>query len=169
MALTGKQFTIRAGEHEVTAVEVGGGLRRYTHAGVGRARPYGEQELPPSGSGGVLNAWPNRLAGGRYVFGGQTYQVPITEGAARQRQPRLARWARWVPVAIDSAALTLACDIVPQTGWPFEIRAEVTYALHPDHGLAVTGGGAQSRGDAGTVRGGVSIRISRCTGTGSTT
>jgi len=138
MALTGKQFTIRAGEHEVTAVEVGGGLRRYTHAGVDVLAPYGEQELPPSGSGGVLMPWPNRLAGGRYVFGGQTYQVPITEVPRGNANHGLARWARWVPVAIDSAAVTLACDIVPQTGWPFQIRAEVTYALHPDHGLAVT-------------------------------
>ncbi len=138
MALTGKQFTITAGEHEVTAVEVGGGLRRYTHAGVDVLVPYAEDELPPNGAGAVLMPWPNRLAGGRYVFGAQAYQVPITEVARGNAIHGLARWARWSPVAVDAAAVTLACDIPPQTGWPFEIRAEVTYALHPDHGLAVT-------------------------------
>jgi aldose 1-epimerase len=138
MALTGKQFTIKAGEHEVTVVEVGAGLRRYTHATVDVLAPYREDELPPSGAGSVLMPWPNRLARGRYVFGGQTYQVPITEVQNGNAIHGLARWVRWTPVTVDAAAVTLAVDIVPQTGWPFEIRAEVTYALHPDHGLSVT-------------------------------
>jgi aldose 1-epimerase len=138
MALTGKQFTITAGDHEVTVVEVGAGLRRYTHATVDVLASYGEDELPPSGCGAVLMPWPNRLAGGRYSFGGQTYQVPITEVPRGNAIHGLARWARWTPLTVDAAAVTLALDIVPQTGWPFEVRAEVTYALHPDHGLSVT-------------------------------
>ena len=138
MALTGKQFTIRAGKHEVTAVEVGGGLRSYTHDGADVLAPYGEHELPPSAAGAVLVPWPNRMARGRYAFAGQTYQVPITEVPRGNAIHGLARWVRWSPVAISSAAVTLGVDIVPQPGWPFEIRAEVTYALHPDHGLAVT-------------------------------
>jgi aldose 1-epimerase len=32
----------------------------------------------------------------------------------------------------------LALDLVPQTGWIFEVRVEVTYELHPETGLAVT-------------------------------
>ena len=138
MALSGKQYTIKAGEHEVTAVEVGGGLRRYTHAGVDVLAPYGEQDLAPRGSGGVLMPWPNRLAGGRYIFAGNLYQLPITEVANGNANHGLARWTRWTPMSVDAAALTLALDIPPQTGWPFEIRVEVTYALHPDLGLAVT-------------------------------
>lgn len=138
MALTGKQFTIRSGKHEVTAVEVGGGLRSYSHAGADVLAPYGEDELPPSGAGGVLMPWPNRLAGGRYSFGGQSYQVPITEVPRLNAIHGLARWSRWSPVATNPAAVTLGLDIVPQKGWPFEVRVEVTYALHPDHGLAVT-------------------------------
>lgn len=138
MALSGKQYTIKAGEHEVTAVEVGGGLRRYVHSGVDVLAPYGEQQLAPRGSGAVLAPWPNRLAGGQYSFAGQQYQVPITEVSRGNANHGLARWARWTPMAIDAAAVTLALDIPPQTGWPFEVRVEVTYALHPDHGLAVT-------------------------------
>jgi aldose 1-epimerase len=138
MALTGKQFTITAGDHELTAVEVGGGLRRYTHSGADVIAPYAEDELPPNGAGAVLMPWPNRLRGGRYTFAGQQYQVPITDVARGNAIHGLARWARWVPVAVSAASVTLACDIPPQTGWPFELRAEVTYALHPDHGLTVT-------------------------------
>jgi aldose 1-epimerase len=147
MALTGKQFTITAGEYELTAVEVGGGLRRYAHSGADVVAPYAEDELPPNGAGSVLMPWPNRLRGGRYTFAGRQYQVPITEVARGNAIHGLARWARWVPVAVNASSVTLGCDIPPQTGWPFEVRAEVTYALHPDHGLTVTAV-ARNHGDS---------------------
>ena len=34
--------------------------------------------------------------------------------------------------------MTMALDIVPQTGWPFEVRVDVTYALDPQFGLSVS-------------------------------
>jgi aldose 1-epimerase len=138
VALTGKQFTIAAGDYEATVVEVGGGLRRFTHAGADVTAPYGVDELPPGASGAVLVPWPNRLRGGRYTFAGQSYQLPITEVSRANASHGLARWLRWAPMAVDAAAVTVAVDIPPQMGWPFELRVEVTYALHPDHGLAVT-------------------------------
>lgn len=138
MALTGKQFTIKAGDHEATVVEVGGGLRRYAHRGVDVLASYGESELPPKGAGAVLVPWPNRMRGGRYSFLGQPYQVPINEVATGNAIHGLGRAVRWMPKAVDAAAVTLALDIAPQMGWPFEVRVEITYALHPDHGLGVT-------------------------------
>ena len=138
MALTGKQFTIAAGDHEATVVEVGGGLRRYVHAGVDVLASYGELDLPPKAAGAVLVPWPNRLRGGQYSFGGQLHQVPVTEWPRGNAIHGLARWTRWTPMSVEASSVTLAVDIVPQTGWPFEVRVEVTYALNPDHGLAVT-------------------------------
>lgn len=138
MALTGTQFTITAGDHEVTVVEVGGGLRRYVHRGTDVIAAYAEDELPPNGAGAVLVPWPNRLRGGRYVFAGAAYQVPVTELPAGNANHGLARWLRWTPVAVTSSSVTLALDIPPQTGYPFEVHVEVAYSLHPDHGLGVT-------------------------------
>jgi aldose 1-epimerase len=138
MALTGKQFAISAGDYEATVVEIGGGLRRCTYAGADVLASYGEDELPPGAAGSVLVPWPNRLRGGRYMFAGQSYQLPITEIPRANANHGLARWLRWAPMAVAAAAVTLAVDIPPQLGWPFELRVEVTYALHPDHGLAVT-------------------------------
>jgi aldose 1-epimerase len=43
-----------------------------------------------------------------------------------------------VPVTHEPSAVTLALDIAPQTGWPFELRVEVSYTLSPDAGLTVT-------------------------------
>jgi aldose 1-epimerase len=43
-----------------------------------------------------------------------------------------------VPVSHAPESVTLANDLVPQSAWPFEVRVEVTYALHPEFGLVVT-------------------------------
>ena len=138
MALTGRQFSIAAGDHEATVVEVGAGLRRYARRGVDVTVTYGEDELPPKGCGAVLVPWPNRLRGGRYTFEGVSYQLPLSEPLVGNAIHGLGRWARWTKVRQAPAAVTLALDIVPQPGWPFEIRVELTYALDAEYGLAVT-------------------------------
>jgi aldose 1-epimerase len=145
MALTGKQFTIAAGRHEATIVEVGAGLRRYTADGADVTFPYGEDELPPRACGAVLVPWPNRLRNGRYRFAGRDYQVPITEPATNSANHGLARWVRWHLVGREDASVTLSCDLVPQSGWPFELDVFVTYSVDPDLGLSVTAG-ARNRG-----------------------
>jgi aldose 1-epimerase len=138
MALTGQQFTISVGDFAATVVEVGGGLRSFTYRGEDVTATYPETELPPKCCGGVLVPWPNRLRGGHYSFGGVSYQLPITEPARGNAIHGLARWARWTATALGPASVTLAIDLVPQTAWPFEVRVEVTYALHPEFGLVVT-------------------------------
>jgi aldose 1-epimerase len=138
MALTGEQYSLVAGDFEATVVEVGGGLRALRHRGVELTVPYGEDELPPKGTGATLVPWPNRLRGGRYGFDGVDYQVALTEPTAGNAIHGLARWIRWSLVDLEPAAVTLATDLVPQTGWPFQVRVEITYALHSDDGLTVT-------------------------------
>jgi aldose 1-epimerase len=138
MTITGQQFDISAGEHAATLVEVGGGLRRYTYRGQDVTFSYPEDELPPRGCGAVLVPWPNRLRGGRYHFDGTDYQVPVTEVTTGNANHGLGRWVRWAPVTHGPSAVTLALDIVPQTGWPFELRVEVSYILAADAGLTVT-------------------------------
>jgi aldose 1-epimerase len=138
MALTGQQYTLVAGEHEATVVEVGAGLRAYRHRGVEVTVPYSEDELPPKGTGATLVPWPNRLRGGTYTFDGVSYQLALTDPSHGNAIHGLARWIRWLLVRFDDSSVTLAIELVPQTGWPFEVRVEVTYALHAEHGLSVT-------------------------------
>jgi aldose 1-epimerase len=147
MALTGQQFTISAGRHRATAVEVGAGLRQYRLGDHDVTGSYGEHVLPPKGCGIALVPWPNRLRAGRYSFDGIDHQLPLTEPAAGNAIHGLGRWARWTPVAQSRSAITLALDIVPQTGYPFEVQIEVTYALHRERGLTVT---ATARNHGGT-------------------
>ena len=138
MARSGQQFIIAAGDHEATVVEVGAGLRRYTHRGVDVTAAYGEDDLPPKGCGAVLVPWPNRLRGGHYIFDGEPFQLALTEPLKGNAIHGLGRWVRWMPVRHERPSVTLRLDIVPQIGWPFEVGVEVTYALHPETGPAVS-------------------------------
>jgi aldose 1-epimerase len=137
VTLCGKQFDIAAGPHAATIVEVGARIRRYTHGGRDVTAPYGEDELAPKSCGAVLVPWPNRIRGGRYLFDGVDYQLALTEPSAGNAIHGLARWARWTAVEHRADSVTLAIDVVPQPGWPFELRAEVTYALDVTTGLTV--------------------------------
>lgn len=137
MALSGRQFTLSCGEYEATVVEVGAGLRRFVRGGVDVTCGYGEDVLAPKGCGGVLVPWPNRLRGGHYPFEGADLQLGLSEPANGNAIHGLGRWARWTPVRHEPSSVTLALDIVPQTGWPFEVSVEITYALDAD-GLTVT-------------------------------
>lgn len=138
MNLTGKQYVIEAGEHRAVVVEVGAGLQQYRHRGVDVTCSYVEDALPPKACGITLVPWPNRIRDGRYSFDGVDYQLAITEPKAGTAIHGLARWVRWTKVKHEPSAVTLRTDVVPQTGYPFPLRVDVTYALHPEHGLMVT-------------------------------
>ena len=138
MTLTGQQFDITAGAYAATIAEVGASLRRYTHAGVDVTVPFDPDRLPPRCSGAVLVPWPNRVRAGRYTFDGVAQQLALTEPDKGNAIHGLGRWERWAPVLHEATRITLALDVVPQKGYPFEVRAEVTYAVHAELGLSVT-------------------------------
>lgn len=144
MALSGEQFEIRAGDHHAVITGVGATLRRYAVAGVDVIVPFAENQLAPNGSGGVLMPWPNRLVGGSYEFAGNRYQLPIDEVGKGNAIHGLVRWARWSLVEQQESTVTMGIDIVPRTGWPFEVRAEVAYHVD-ESGLSVTAR-AENRG-----------------------
>ncbi len=138
MNLTGAQYVISAGEHRATIVEVGAALQRYTVGGVDVTCTYGEDVLPPKACGITLAPWPNRIRDGRYAFEGTDYQLAITEPSTGNAIHGLGRWARWTKLAHEPSTVTLRLDVVPQNGYPFPIRVDVTYALQAELGLTVT-------------------------------
>jgi aldose 1-epimerase len=137
MALSGEQFTIEAGEHQATVVEVGAALRRYAYRGRDVTEPFGTGEIAPHSAGAVLVPWPNRIRNGRYAFAGREYQLPLSEPSRGNAMHGLARWVRWTAASVEPAAVTMTTDLVPQTGWPFQVRVQVSYLLTPGAGLSV--------------------------------
>jgi aldose 1-epimerase len=133
----GRQYVIEAGGHRATVVEVGAALKRYTFDELDVTCTY-DDVLPPKACGCTLVPWPNRIRAGRYAFDGIDYQLALTEPTAQNAIHGLGRWARWTKVRHAAEQVTLRLDVVPQTGYPFEVRVEVTYTVHEQQGLMVT-------------------------------
>ncbi|HSR24172.1 MAG TPA: aldose 1-epimerase family protein [Candidatus Eisenbacteria bacterium] len=133
----GAQHVICHGDQRATVVQVGGGLREYEVAGFPVLDGFGEDEMAGSGRGQVLQPWPNRLAGGRYEFAGQTLQVPLSEPDKGNAIHGLVRWSGWNLLEGGASRVRLGHVLWAQAGYPFTLALELEYELS-DAGLRVT-------------------------------
>lgn len=138
MVMTGPQFEISSGEHWAAASGVGANLRGYRVGGVDVTHVHDPDALPPKSNGAVLMPWPNRIRAGRYRFDDQDLQLALTDPPTGNASHGLANWARWVVDDHRPDEIVLHCDVVPQKGWPFELRAQVSYRVDPVAGLVAT-------------------------------
>jgi aldose 1-epimerase len=97
---------------------------------------YPAGEMASGGRGQTLIPWPNRLAGGRYEFGGTAHQLALTEPTAGNAIHGLTRWANWTVRSAGTDAADLGYALHPQPGYPFALDCRLHYALS-DAGLAV--------------------------------
>jgi aldose 1-epimerase len=134
---TGQQWTIGHGPFEATVVEVGGGLRTLTRAGVDVVAGYAADEMCASGRGQQLMPWPNRIRDGRYTFEGTEHQLSVTEVARGNASHGLVRWALWELVEIEDDRVTVGYRLHPQPGWDHFLDLRTTYLLD-ESGLVVT-------------------------------
>jgi aldose 1-epimerase len=136
--LTGAQFEIAAGDYRATITELGAGLRALSRNGQHVVTAYDADELPPAGAGQLLAPWPNRIDGGRYSFGGSSYQLDLSEPTRQTAIHGLTRWASWRAArqAADEVELTL--DLLGRSGYPFCLKLTAAYRLTAEDGLEVT-------------------------------
>jgi aldose 1-epimerase len=135
--LTGLQYEIEAGPYRATVTELGAGLRELAFRGQPVIAGHEADELPPAGAGQLLAPWPNRVDGGRYVFGGTEYQLALTEPAQANAIHGLTRWKAWTAVRQDASAVLLRSAPHGQQGYPFCLEIEAEYRLDPGTGLQV--------------------------------
>ena len=135
--LTGLQYDIDAGHYRATVTELGAGLRELTFRGQPVIAGYEADELPPAGAGQLLTPWPNRIDGGRYVFGGTEQQLALTEPARGTAIHGLTRWMPWTAVSHEAGAVRLRSAPHGQQGYPFCLEIEAEYRLDPGTGLHV--------------------------------
>jgi aldose 1-epimerase len=135
-APSGEQLVLTHGDAQVVIVTVGGGIRTYAVGGRDILDGFDESAMSAGGRGQVLMPWPNRIAGGAYVFEGARNQLPLTEPANGNAIHGLVRWATWsvAEAAIDRTRLRLRLH--PQPGYPFLLDLELEYALGAD-GLTI--------------------------------
>jgi len=137
MALTGQRIEISAGDYRAAVSANGAAIAGLWHGDVPLTVVQPEHQLPLKGNGQVLVPWPNRIRDGKYTFDGVDYQLSTTEVLRHNAIHGLARWSRFKVTAHAADAVTLACDLVPQPGYPFEVSVQVQYRLDPDDGLIV--------------------------------
>ncbi len=133
MSPSGEQYDIAAEGYAATITEVGATLRDLNHLGRPLVVGFGPDEIRPAYRGAVLAPWPNRVADGHYSFDGRLNQLPLTEPARGNAIHGLAAWARFAVLSSGGGAtmewITLEHNLVPQSGYPFELHLQVTYAL----------------------------------------
>lgn len=137
MALSGERFAISGSGYTAEVSEVGGALGGLWLNGSPVTVESDPDELPPKSTGCVLAPWPNRIRDGRYRFDGVDYQLPLTEPATHNASHGLVKWNRWRCLEQTAESVLLECDVVPQTGYPFEIRLNLLYILDSE-GLKVS-------------------------------
>lgn len=134
---SGDQVTIASGDMRLTVVTWGGGMRELWSGDWAVLDGYGVDDIPLGAYGQPLIPWPNRLADGRYEFGGTRYQVPLTEPEKRNALHGFARWMAWTVESAAADRAVLGLTLYPRSGYPFMLRVEIEYAVSPS-GVRVT-------------------------------
>lgn len=137
IAPSGRQLELVHEDASVTIVEVGGGPRDYRVGRVAVLDGYAVDEMARNGRGQLLVPWPNRIAAGRYSWGGASQQLAISEPKTGNAIHGLGRWSAWELERVGPAAATASFIVRAQTGYPFTVAFTAAYAL-ADDGLTVT-------------------------------
>lgn len=134
---SGEQFEISARGYTATIAAVGAALRTLQYMGRDLIVSFDADEVRPQSRGALLAPWPNRVADGRYTFGGKSYQLPLTEPARRNAIHGLVGWQAFTPVEVAADRVCVEADITPQSGYPFQVRVTVEFVLD-ERGLTQT-------------------------------
>lgn len=137
----GEQFelsaTIDGRTQHAVVTQVGASLRRLVVDGVELVQDYPQDMASPSAAGVVLVPWPNRVAGGTWSHDGIEEHLVITEPERNNASHGLLRHSSYRQAGRTSHSVTLAAEISPAPGYPFELATSVHYELVAD-GLQVT-------------------------------
>jgi aldose 1-epimerase len=136
--LTGAQHQIAAGDYQATITELGANLRSLRYQGIPAISEYGADELPPAGSGELLVPWPNRINHGSYSFGGEGFQLDLSEPAHGNAIHGLTRWTSWQLIAVAQDRAELGLRLLGSPGYPFCLELRAQYRLSAADGLEVT-------------------------------
>ena len=133
---SGDQIELACGDQRAVIVEVGGGLRTYRVGDWDVLDGYGETDMCSGGRGQPLMPWPNRLRDGRYTYGGESFQLGLSEPSTATAIHGLVRWANWTVARRSAAHVRMEHVLHAQAGYPYVLALAIEYALD-DHGLTV--------------------------------
>lgn len=143
----GDVIELRAGGYRALVDRRGAALRALTWQGEDLVWPY-DDGGPQAFQGQLLAPWPNRVAEGRYAFGGQEHRLDINEPELGTAIHGLVYDLPWLPreICSDTAVLVVHLDGAP--GYPFGLELRADYRLAAEEGLTVTVTARNSGGSA---------------------
>jgi aldose 1-epimerase len=126
---SGRQYALASGDQRAVIVELGAGLRSYRSGTTDVVDGYRRNEASDGGRGQMLLPWPNRVAGGRYAFGGRELQLTVNEARTGCAIHGLTRTLPWSLVDAAADTTTLSLELQPSAGYPYALSLAVTYTL----------------------------------------
>ncbi|NJL26263.1 MAG: hypothetical protein HC902_14670 [Calothrix sp. SM1_5_4] len=135
---TDHEITLQHGRARVAVSPLGASLRRFTlETADGPWNViwgYEGASAKKAGQGDVLIPFPSRVKGGRYVFGGQAYQMALNDKEGPNAIHGFLRTETWQHQNEGHDAATFHFRMRPEQfaarGYPFALDVEVRYTLN---------------------------------------
>ncbi len=140
-----QSYLLVSGKYRAEVVSAGAGLRMLEFDGSPLTETWAVGTKPPLSAGLVLAPWPNRVADGRFTFGGVEHQLEITEPSRNNASHGFVRRVDWTLVDRSSTRVEQSVDVGVHDGWPYKLTVTVAHELSDD-GLLVTAS-AKNTGD----------------------
>ena len=125
------ELTLTRGDLRLVVSPYGASLRGMFRQNTEIITGYSGAANKAGGQGDVLIPFPGRVGQGRYAFEGQTYQMEINDKEAPNAIHGFLRAVIWDQDALteDSVTFSTAFDADANPGYPFALRAQVTYTI----------------------------------------
>jgi len=132
------EIILTHGDWRLVVAPYGASLRGLSHAGAEVITGYSGAKGKVGGQGDVLIPFPGRVAGGRYAFMGQTYQMEQNDKETPSAIHGFLRTVLWETEQPAPDEVTFTTNLHPNShpGYPFALGVRVTYHLS-DTGMAV--------------------------------
>jgi aldose 1-epimerase len=131
----GAYTTLRAGAYTASVSQLAGAVVSLRNGE--RDLLCHDESIPPMPPyrGAVLAPWPNRIADGRYCWGGREHQLSVNEPNRGCALHGLLLWSEWRILAATQASVELAAAVEEQPGYPWKVAVTMSYELDAASGL----------------------------------
>lgn len=123
------EIELKAGAWSAVVSPHGASLRGASCDGMQAVTGYHGAANKQGGQGDVLIPFPGRVAGGRYVWDGVAYQLPITDKDGPNAIHGFVRKVDWSVESQSDSAVTFALGFAGADGYPFPLQLRVTYSV----------------------------------------